>query len=786
MTWSAELARIAKHPYVAGEPLERTERARDDRTKKGGSESGGPESGGSKSGGSKSGGSKSGGSKKSGGRKDRAEKTGVEADDAEPSDAEGNGASQDRPENDRASATAQEDELTPLPSGGHGTPRTRTGKLRAEFAVAAPAAADADAEASGATAPQAAAGPADGYKKILLALRSHCGVDFSLYRSSTIQRRIARRLVLCRKDTLDAYALHLRGNGKELDALYSDVLISVTSFFRNPEMFDALRRDVLLAKRSDDPVRIWVLDCSTGQEAYSLAMTFAEAADTAPRMRKLQVFATDLNDTLLDKARHGLYAKSLAGDLGAERLRRFFVEEEGGWRVSKALRERVVFARQNLIGDPPFSRMDLISCRNLLIYLEPSLQKKAIPTFHFALKPEGFLLLGASESIGGFTDLFEPFDKKQRIFQKKRAATRALPPLAGKARSKPGNVARQLPPLPILDAEAQAASARSPGELNAQREADRVSVNQFAPPGVLVSAALQVLQFRGPTGAWLEPPSGKASFDVLKMAREGLMLPLRAAINEAKKAMKPARRNGVRVGPGDETRSVNLQVIPLKNLREPCFLILFEDAGEAGRGPSEPALAATSPKPRRLPAKQEAGRVAELEADLAETRDYLQAMEETHEAANEEVQAANEEVQSTNEELQSVNEELETSKEELESTNEELITVNEEMASRNVELNRVNGDLVNLQGSARLAIVLVGRDLAIRRFSPQAEKQFDLLAADFWRPLGHLRHRLVREPSPEATQATAEPLDLDALAAEVIAAVREQECDVRDSAGRWH
>ena len=259
----------------------------------------------------------------------------------------------------------------------------------------------------------------DGYKKILLLLRTHSGVDFSLYKSSTIQRRINRRLVLSKQDTLEDYAGFLRGNTKELDALYSDVLISVTSFFRNPETFDVLKRRVLpklLEQRGDDPLRCWVLGCSTGQEAYSIAMAFAEAAEKAPRMRQLQVFATDLNEALLEKARQGLYAKSIAQDVTPERLRRFFVEEEGGYRVRKALREMVVFARQNVITDPPFSRMDLISCRNLLIYLEPSLQKKVMPTFHYALKPNGFLLLGASESISGFTDLFEPVDKKHKIY----------------------------------------------------------------------------------------------------------------------------------------------------------------------------------------------------------------------------------------------------------------------------------------------------------------------------------------------------------------------------------
>ncbi len=624
------------------------------------------------------------------------------------------------------------------------------------------------------------------YKKILSLLHNHSGVDFTLYKSSTIQRRITRRLLLSKQNGLEDYASFLRGNTQELDALYSDVLISVTSFFRNAEMFDALQRDVLpalLKQRGDDPLRCWVLGCSTGQEAYSIAMAFLEVAEKVARIRKLQIFATDLNEALLEKARQGLYTKNLEQEISPERLRRFFTEEGGGYRISKTLREMVVFARQNLISDPPFSRMDLISCRNVLIYLEPGLQKKALPTFHYALKPNGFLLLGSSESIGGFTDLFEPVDKKHKIFSRKAASTQILNlPVVrsrGKHVSLPGPPA-QLPQRP----ESQEAAH---SELNALREADRITVNQFAPPGVLINAGLQVMQFRGLTGTYLEPPAGKASFDILKMAREGLMLPLRGVINQAKKVNKPARKENVRFMQNGKSRTVNLQVIPLKNLPERCFLILFEEPPNAGRaGKSKPAASPVSKK-------QERSRIADLETEIAETREYLQSIQEQHEAAIEELQAAHEEVQSANEELQSVNEELETSKEELESANEELITVNEEMNNHNFELNLLNNDLVNFQASTRLAIMLLGRDLTVRRFSPQAQKQFDLLATDMGCPINHIRHGLVRAPSlAESGQTQGEnggrdlTVDLESICAEVIASVREQESEVRDRAGRWY
>jgi two-component system CheB/CheR fusion protein len=630
----------------------------------------------------------------------------------------------------------------------------------------------------------AEAGPevANGFKKVLLLLRNHAGVDFSLYKSSTIQRRILRRMVLSKENTPEDYERFLRGNAKELDALYSDVLISVTSFFRNPDSFDVLQQRVfpeLLKQRADEPLRVWVLGCSTGQEAYSIAMAFTEASDKAPNARTLQVFATDLNDGLLDKARHGLYAKSVAQDLSPERLRRFFVEEEGGFRVSKSLREQVVFARQNVIGDPPFSRMDLISCRNLLIYFEPGLQKRVFPVFHYALKPGGFLYLGASESIGGFTDLFEPVDKKHKIYGKKAAPT---PTFQLPARHERGESSRSRMARSPVQAQAarQGAVDGFHTELSAQREADRIAINQFAPPAVVINADLQVLQFRGSTGAYLEPPTGNASFDILKMARSGLILPLRAAINEAKKDNRTARKEGVRIEQDGGARTINLDVIPLKNLRERCFLIVFQNSDEARVGrPTSKGVRGTrrivgtrTAETKRDSRTEQTRRIAELEVELAETRDYLQSVQEQHEAAHEELQASNEEVQSANEELQSINEELETSKEELESANEELTTVNEEMVNRNAELNRLNSDLVNIQTSAHQAIVLLGRDLAIRRFSAQAERYFRLLAADIGRPFARVRH-------------TLDLSDLEGFITRVVDTVRADEREVRDKDGRW-
>jgi two-component system CheB/CheR fusion protein len=633
------------------------------------------------------------------------------------------------------------------------------------------------AKQDAATTPASTAGTLhDGFRKILLLLRNHCGVDFSLYKSNTIERRVTRRLVLNKYHTLAEYAAFLKGNVKELDALYSDVLISVTSFFRNPEAFDVLKRKVfpkLLSQRvGDEPVRVWVLGCSTGQEAYSLAMAFAEAAADDSRGARLQIFATDLNEALLEKARHGLYAKSLTQDISPERLRRFFVEEDGGYRVTKTLREQIVFARQNVMSDPPFSRMDMVSCRNLLIYLEPELQKKIFPAFHYALKPSGFLFLGASESVGQFVELFAPADKKQKVFSRKAGATPTFRlPMPGVRET--ANAPDRRTPARMSGEEPNTDSGRDEfaaqrGEFNAQREADRISVSQFAPPGVIINAEGQVLQFRGSTGAYLEPPMGKASFDVLKMARDGLLMPLRVAINKAKREHKAVRRDDVHVRHDGGTRDITLQVIPLRNVKEPCFLILFEDATASPTGDAQVSA------PRAPVGKREAAsRVAELERELAETRDYLQSVQDQNEAGAEELQASTEELQSANEELQSINEELETSKEELESTNEELTTINDEMLSRNGELNRANADLNNVQVSIHTAILLLSRDLVIRRFTPPAAKIFNLTASDVGRAIGSVRDNL-------------DLPNLETLLAEVVDTVSLHEAEVQDKQGCWY
>lgn len=607
-------------------------------------------------------------------------------------------------------------------------------------------------------------------QKVLMLLREHTGVDFSLYKPRTIERRITRRMVLNKVETLEAYADTLRGNAKELEALYTDMLISVTSFFRNPQAFEILKRKVfpkMVEQSSREPVRVWVQGCSTGQEAYSIAMAFAEFAESAKGARKLQMFATDLNERLLEKARRGLYVSSLVQDVSPERLRRFFVEEPGGYQVSKPLRDQVVFARQNLLSDPPFSRLDLISCRNLLMYINPDLQNRVLSAFRYALKPGGFLFLGASESVGQMSELFEVVDKKLRIFARKPGVApgwhRPVGPraLEDKRDGERGNSSGQ-------------PKGTSP-ELRAQREADRLLVNQFAPPGVIINPQLQILQFRGSTNHFLAPPVGKPSVDLLKMAREGLVVPLRTAIEQAKAADKTVRKEGVQLREDDGVRTLNLEVIPLRNLKERAYLVLFQEPGvnetsrRAERG-GLPRPHGSPPEPGGVSAIQR--RVVELQRELAETRDYLQSVQEQYETANEQLQVYNEEITSGNEELQSINEELETSKEELESSNEELTTINEELAGRNAEFNRLNAELNNLHTSINTPILVLGPDLSIRRFTPPAAKVFNLLAGDVGRVLGGVRHNL-------------ELPELEALLTEVIATGKPHQREVRNKEGHW-
>lgn len=528
-------------------------------------------------------------------------------------------------------------------------------------------------------------------RKIFLLLRSRTGTDFSLYRPNTIRRRITRRMTITKAKTLEIYARYIRENPSEVDALYRDLLINVTSFFRNPSVFEMLKRKVFPAlvknHSSGDALRVWVAGCSTGQEPYSLAMAYSEFAEKSATHVPLQIFATDLSSSVLELARSGRYTKAQVENLSSPRVERFFARDGDGYRVQKPIRDMVIFAQQNLLIDPPFTRVDLISCRNLLIYLEPALQQKIIPAFHYALKPDGYLLLGTSESVGQFTTLFASTGPSHKIYLKKAAASW---------------LRYERPPTPPLPrALVRGSTPVAAGEFNptdALKEADRVTLAKYAPASVLVNEEGEILQFRGDTHRYLELPSGKANFHVSKMAREGLALPLQRALQRSRRDNRTVREKDVRF---DSRRGlVHLEVVPLKHLRQRCFLVLFEKPAPRPK-PVKPE------KVGRVSADAEARRLTELRQELADSREHLTTLQEQHDTSVEELQAANEEVQSANEELQSLNEELETSNEELESANEELTTLNEELTTRNTELRESEQQLREQAELLDLAPVLV-------------------------------------------------------------------------------
>ena len=600
---------------------------------------------------------------------------------------------------------------------------------------------------------------ADGsYQQILAAVRAHTGVDFSLYRDTTIKRRIMRRMAVHGQSSLQAYAERLGDDAAEVNALYQDLLINVTSFFRDPEVFELLKQTVfpelLAAKTANDPFRIWVPGCSTGQEAYSLAMALTEFLDRQPVRPPIQIFATDLAEpSVLDRARAGIYPEGIEDEVSTERLRRFFRREDHVYRIDKAIRDACVFARQNITIDPPFSRLDLISCRNVLIYFQSPLQKRILPIFHYALNQPGYLLLGSAETIGEFSDLFDLEDRIHRVYAKRAGPGR--PHLAFPAgHFRPGFAFRQ-----------QRSPAATAGIQDVQREADRVLLHRYAPPGVLVDDRFEILQFRGRTGAYLEVPPGEPTANLLRMARDGLFLELRNALTEAQKVGQRVRRDGVRIRAGGGEREVSIEVVPITPVNGgTSYLVLFHDDAGSPTPPAEP-LPAPVPPP--------GDGAGQLRQELAATREYLQSMVEQQDASNEELRSANEEILSSNEELQSTNEELETAKEELQSANEELTTVNEQLHRRNRELDHLNNDLTNLLSSSAIPVVMVGPDLRVRRVTPAARRVMNILPTDADRPL-------------EEIKLAAVPDDFERLVGQVIETVRPVEREVRDRDGRWY
>jgi two-component system CheB/CheR fusion protein len=605
-------------------------------------------------------------------------------------------------------------------------------------------------------------GPADGgdtIGRIIEVMRSATNVDFTHYKLTTIRRRIQRRMALRNVDNYDEYYQLLRCDTSELNNLYEDLLIRVTQFFRDPAAFEALKEKVfpglVIGRLPDRPLRIWVAGCSTGEEVYSLAIALLEFLTTQEKTLPIKILATDLNEAALDKARIGLYVDNIEADVSPERLRRFFVRTNGYYQISKAVRDLCVFSRHNIAIDPPFSHLDLVSCRNVLIYMDVALQKRVLPMLHYSLSPHGYLFLGTSENIGTFGELFSVIDPKARIFSKRPVPTGV--PVDFGAYVMPHGPGRhgQRDGPPLWSA------------LDVQKEADRIVLARFAPVGVVADETMSVLQFRGRTAPYLEPAPGMASLDLFRMLREGLLADVRAAVNQAKTENVAVTRHGVRLLDGNGRRGVRIEVIPfvVPPSSARFFLILFADLPIAGETEAPP------PTPQaQAPAAEQ---VAPLQQELTALREYLQSVIEEHESTNEELKSANEEILSANEELQSTNEELQTAKEESQSANEELLTVNVELNHRNAELAGVNGDLVNILNGVSIPIVLVSRDLRIRRFTPLGEKLFNLIPGDLGRPISDIKSNL---DLPDITQ----------LINKVIDTLTPYEGEVQDKDQRWY
>jgi two-component system CheB/CheR fusion protein len=608
------------------------------------------------------------------------------------------------------------------------------------------------------------AGEEQSFVRILNLLQGVSGIDFRLYKPSTIRRRIARRMLLQQFQTLSEYAGCLQGNPKELRDLQEDVLINVTRFFRDPAVFEALQERILpRILKGRDPrqqVRVWVAGCSTGQEVYSIAICLLEFFAGKPLEPSIQMFGTDASDQNIYKARAGIFPESIASEISPERLRRFFVKVDKGYQVSKRVRDLCIFARQNLCEDPPFSRMDLISCRNVLIYLGTDLQRQIIPTFHYALRANGFLLLGASETIREFTGLFQQADRKHRFFRKlgvsqARAAAPALPPLC-------------VPDTRGLDSEIGV--PENWGDIELQRAADRIVLARYGPPGVVVDDKLQIMQSRGHTSPFLEMPQGSVTLQLTRMLRQSIAAPVVQAVRRAIEQDVPVRVEGLRVA-GDE-QELTLEVLPIYTSipRSRCFLVLFVPSGRVLAGELSAAGSVLSGPPEA----SGAGDSLEcLRQDLASTQLYLQTLLDERDARNQELVSANEEIQSANEEMQSTNEELETTKEELQSSNEELQTVNDELQQRNATLTQATNDLSNLLNSVNLPVLMLSSELLIRHFTPPTQRLMNLRTPDIGRPFSEIRFNLNTE-------------NLTPLFSEVLETLAPREIEVQDDGGKWY
>ncbi len=580
--------------------------------------------------------------------------------------------------------------------------------------------------------------PDEHLRQIIQYLRKTIGVDFSHYKSITMRRRAIRCMALLRLDSLREYAQYLRQTPAEPALLYNDLLINVTSFFRDAETMAYLQKELLPRlvrdKPTTDPLRVWIAGCSTGQEAYSLAMLLTEVLDEQALAGTIQIFATDLSEIAIARARQGEYSRSEVIDVSPKRLQRFFDKVENRYHIKKTIRDLCVFAPHNLLKDPPFSRLDLISCRNVLIYFNTLLQRKAIGTFHYALNPTGYLLLGRSETAVSSATLFFPVEKNYKLFARRNdTASRAafelnprMPAPTPMEESNPRNrpVNRNLP-MTDLD-----------------KLVDNILLSRYVPTSVVVDQDLEILQFRGATGLFLEPSPGKASLNLLKMARPSLVFDLRSLVHKARKTGQAVRKSGLEVIIGEKTHAVTIETIPLPDGPEGhLYLVVFAEdiPADPSQNESPGSIQAGPIQTGSIQTGSDAGRVKQLETELTSVREDMRAIIEEQEVSNEELQSANEEIVSSNEELQSINEELETSKEEIESTNEELQTINQELLVRNEQLMEAHTYAEAIFGTISEATLVLDKNLRIKTANQAFYEIFRMKAEEVE---GHLLYEL--------------------------------------------
>ena len=614
---------------------------------------------------------------------------------------------------------------------------------------------------TGEPVPQVAA--PDGVRQILKQLRIVTGVDFELYKPAMIGRRIARRMALHRIDAHQQYLDLIRKDRPELLALYEDIFIHVTGFFRDPESLQAVQRRMFFnlvpgntGNRGPRTIRIWIPGCSSGEEVYSLAMLLFEQLGERRTEVTVQIFGTDISERSVQRARAGIYPPSSMVDVSPERQRRFFSRADGNFQITKAIRDVCVFARHDLAKDPPFSRMDLISCRNVLIYMGPALQKKVIESFHYALKPGGHLLLGKSESLSAYSSLFATEDSKHKILTR-RTLESPLHVHAGMVERTGGE-------------RAAAAPRTTPPVSDIRREAERLLLDKYTPAALIVDSNLQIVHFQGNTGPFLAPASGEPSFHLLRIVRPELLVDTRSAIYSAKRLGTPIHKEGIRFKHNGDSSLVDIHVSPIKprHNAETDYLVVFKETPATRKPPAEPS----EKSPGTIRDRTKAELVAK-EREIAALREQLQDLVQDHEAADEEVRSMNEEILSSNEELQSTNEELETAKEELESTNEELTTLNDELQKRNADLSQTTDDLSNVLVAMDMPIVLLDSELRIRRFTPAAAKVLNFISTDVGRPLSDIA-------------STIPSVSWKDLTTEVLKTSKAKELEVQNREGCWY